>query len=615
MPSKPKPVRALLAKADRLARQGQLAPARQAYREVLTRFPANQNARKALKALDQPTANAHHVTPEVVQTVMALVRAADFANAAKMATALLQLEPDHFALLEIAALCHRRLGAPQQAIPLYERALQQQDSAAIWAEMGGALMECGQLQSAAAALEQATTRSASQARYWVALSRCQVQLGRPAQAKLSIDHALANAPQDPDALAQKGHVLLLLGHPEAARDALHHSLAADPKGSIALCNLAALERAMGNRTKARDHYADAVALAPQAPELHRNLSMVHDYTPDDPHIATMQKLLANTNGDDARSQLHFALWGAFDQLGACDAAFEHLSQGNQLRRKFLNYDPARNTALLPWLRSITVPDMPEPDHTGLRPIFVTGLPRSGTTLTETLLADHSSAAPAGELPVINQHIAPLLHRLNAEHRKTVSAEEAAVIAEALRRDLAQYAGGASVVIDKMPLNFRYLGLIHAILPEARFIHLTRDPMANGWSLYRHCFGTLGNGFCYDMQDIAHYMALERAHVAALAPVLQGRLLQVSYETMVQDPDATVAQMLDHAGLPRQESAQATGRPILTASAEQVRGPIRRDTNAGWERYRSALAPLAAALALKGLEVCPLVPSQTEKPHI
>ncbi|MGJ8545844.1 MAG: tetratricopeptide repeat-containing sulfotransferase family protein [Sulfitobacter sp.] len=591
-----KPVRQLLAEADRLARAGQLPAAQQQYHAVLARFPGNKRARAGLAALARPDPKSRHIRPEDLRNVQALLAKGQPEGALKLALALLVLEPAHLSLLELIGLCHRRLGQPEKSLPYYERALQQSDSAALWASKGSALMETGHFMQAAPALERAAALAPSNARVWIALSRCRVEMGQPGRADIAADAALTAAPDTAKPLAQKGHVQLLLGHPDQARAYLEKSLALEPQNTAALCHLAGLERGLGRRDLAQQHYANAAARSPRAPALHRNLSMVKDYAPGDPHIGQMQHLLAQVQGDDGRSQLHFALFNAFDQLDQRDLAFEHLTSGNRLRRRFLAYNPGHDAALLPWLRSLALPPAAPPPPGACLPIFITGLPRSGTTLTEMLLARRSGATPAGELPVVSNALAPFLRQLRKSNRVSVQDSEAQDLTATLRRDLLDNARGAPALIDKMPLNFRYLPQIAALLPEARFIHLTRDAMANGWSLFRQCFGTNGNGFCYGIDDIARFTALERTHIAQIAPLLGPRLLQMRYETIIKDPDAATDAMAAHCGLADTPApADPRAHLVLTASADQVRGPLDLRSNQSWQRYAAPLAPLRTAL--------------------
>lgn len=603
----------LIAQAQRLTRKGQIADAAQTYRDVLTRFPANRRAQEGLRALDRPES----LKPGQVTAALRLYQQGAYAKALRMASALHVLDTDNLTLLEIMAGCHRHLGAPDKAVLLYDRALAIRDNPAFKSAKGSALLEMGRLDPAARLLENAVAQAPEDKATWLQLSRCRLQMGHPKRALDAAEQALSRWPDDPAALVQKGQVLLSQGHVTAAQNLLEASLGRSAPDHIALAALSELARATGDRPGAVQLVRRALAHSPAAPGLHRNLSLLHNYVVGDPHITEMQTRLKTAQGVDAQSQFHFALFNAFDQLDQRQIAFGHLVQGNRLRRAFLRPDSARDVALFPWLRSLEVPPAALDQNGEVLPIFITGLPRSGTTLSETLLARHTGATPAGELPVVTARLTPVLQRLQAEKRTTLSEAEVSNLARSLREDLVQNARGGAAVIDKMPLNFRYLGLLMHILPEARFIHLTRDPMANGWSLLRQCFGSLGNSFAYDETDIARFMALERAHIMALAGPLGSRLMPLTYETLIADTKATTAAMAAHCGLAYLAQGTDQNRAILTASTDQVRQPIRTDTNLNWQRYQPMLTPLAQALATAGLVYASRSdgPSQTGEPHI
>jgi Sulfotransferase family len=228
------------------------------------------------------------------------------------------------------------------------------------------------------------------------------------------------------------------------------------------------------------------------------------------------------------------------------------------------------------------------------PVFVVGMPRSGTSLTEQILASHPEVHGAGELLY-------WIFAADAE-RAAAPAERAAVIAElgrAYLEGLAAQAPGASRIIDKLPVNFRHIGLIHAALPGARFIHIERNPLDTCLSIYFQGFSA-AHLYATDFGDLAHYYREYRRLMAHWRAVLPPQtLLDIRYEALVDDPEGSSRRMLEHIGLawdPRCLEFYRTDRPVLTASNWQVRQPINKSSVERWRRYERFLAPLRAALA-------------------
>ncbi len=236
----------------------------------------------------------------------------------------------------------------------------------------------------------------------------------------------------------------------------------------------------------------------------------------------MRRLLAASDQNDpAIAPLHFALFKALDDLDQRARAFAHLEKANRLTKIGSGYD--FQTDALPYALSkalIRVPIRADTPPPGLRPIFVTGLPRSGTTLVERILARAEGVQACGELTVVQVTVGRLLREIMTRANKSLSAEDIVRLRRETLQGLIEYSDGRPVLIDKMPLNFRWIGYICAALPEARIVHVSRDTMAVAWSLYRHSFAGGGNRFVYDPADIALH-GPATGYDGALAQLLSG----------------------------------------------------------------------------------------------
>jgi hypothetical protein len=308
-----------------------------------------------------------------------------------------------------------------------------------------------------------------------------------------------------------------------------------------------------------------------------------------------------------RMQLHFALGKAYADLRDHDRSFEHLLRGNALKRAIASYDEAGTLSLFDRIEAIFTPELvaaksgfgdPSPV-----PIFVLGMPRSGTTLVEQIIASHPCVHGAGELKTFND----IIETVRGDDGKTipypafVSALDGRATAqigmryiEAIRR----LSPSISHITDKMPSNFFFAGLIHLALPNARIIHTIRDGVDTCVSCFSKLF-TAEQNYTYDLAELGrYYVRYERlmAHWRRVLP--PGRILDVNYEDVVADLEQNARRIVAHCGLPWDDrclSFHETARPVRTASAAQVRQPIYKTAIARWRVYGDALVPLLDAL--------------------
>ncbi|MDU9002380.1 tetratricopeptide repeat-containing sulfotransferase family protein [Sedimentitalea todarodis] len=441
----------------------------------------------------------------------------------------------------------------------------------------------------------------------LSLCRCLSDMGRNHAALDAVNEALRHNPDSALALDTKGCVLRDLGQMDAAqachREALKHG------GNTAgpLNHLGVLARATGDTDKAADFFRQAITASPGTASLHHNLAGCTTYRAGDAHIRQMQDQLADHSSSDPRqAPLHFALFKAMDETDDRDGAFAHLLRGNHLRKASSNFDIAREAYRFAWYKSLFA-EPPAPmqitNECEPRPVYVVGLPRSGTTLAERILGQTPGAQTAGELSVVSNAVSPLLRRLQTEGRSAPTRQDLQTLRDRLLSGIKRHSDGSPILIDKMPLNFRWAGLICAAMPEARVVSLSRAPMPVAWSLFRHLFSSHGNGFAYDMADIAAYMLLHRDMMRFWSTRFASQIVSLDYAALVSETEDTLRELIDACDLEWSEAClnpQAAGGPVLTASATQVRRKIYCGSDDDWRRYEAHLSPLAAALNTAGL---------------
>ena len=433
---------------------------------------------------------------------------------------------------------------------------------------------------------------------------------RHAEALVEIDHLLARDPANQSVHNMRAVVLGKLGDFDAAITTYEGVLAKLPQQWQVWLGYGHALKTANRSSDAITAYRRALAINPSFGGAWWSLANLKTMRFDAADIAAMQAQLQRQElDDDARLHIEFALGKAQEDAGADAEAFAHYSRGNALRRQQLPYDAelmhARTQrAIATYTRAFF--DARAGSGSAARdPIFVVGMPRAGSTLIEQILSSHPQVEGTMELPAIIAITRELRQRdgnpeTTAYHDVLAGLEHSELHAlgeDYLRRCQPQRREGKPFFIDKMPNNFAHVGLIHAILPNAKIIDARRHPLACCFSNFKQHFAR-GQAFSYDLADMGHYYADYVALMAHFDAVLPGRIHRVIYEDMVADTETQVRALLDYCELafdPRCLRFFENTRAVRTASSEQVRQPIYTDGVAQWKRFEPWLGPLKHAL--------------------
>jgi len=406
-----------------------------------------------------------------------------------------------------------------------------------------------------------------------------------------------------------GIVTYQAGNLTTAIELVRRAIAADGTNPIYHSNLGELCRQAGHLADAGAEFEKAIELKPQEVEYYRKLADSKTFLPGDAHLAAMEGLARDLGSLPAVSQiqLHFALAKAYDDLGQYDEGFRHLAQGNALNRRHIGYDETEMPDACERIRATfdrrLIDAKAGAGYRSPVPVFIVGMPRSGTTLIEQILASHASVYSAGEITNFSR----LVRQLRAGPGDLIGYPECVPSLSAGQlRDLGRsYVEGlrargpdAVRITDKMLSHFMGLGLIHLALPRARIIHVTRSPLDTCLSCYSKLFRQ-GRHFTYDLGEIGRYYR----HYACLMEHWRGllppdRFLEISNEAVIADLATEARKLVRFCGLswdPRCIAFHETQRPVRTASAIQVRQPIYRSSLGRWRAYREHLGPLIVAL--------------------
>jgi tetratricopeptide (TPR) repeat protein len=434
-----------------------------------------------------------------------------------------------------------------------------------------------------------------------------VDLGQLPEAEATIRRLLRIEDENPRNWVMLATVCTRMMRQEDALEAFERAEVLNPTEIRLRLSIGHLHKTLGNRAESEAAYKRCLEFDPKFGEAYWSLADLKNYVFSDTEVASMQALLQGTEGDDNdQAMLHFALGRAFEQQKDHSAAFRHYDLGNGRRRKTARFDAdmfERKTrrvckvfdrTLFAERAMAGVPDS--------SPIFIVGLPRSGSTLVEQILASHSAVEGTFELPNVLTIVREFDHG-DAQHDaypESVRAAPEKHLTGLGARYLAETSairGGRAHFIDKMPNNFSHVGLIHLMLPEAIIVDVRRHPMDSCFSSYKQYFAE-GQSFSYSLEHLGRYYRCYLDLMDHWDEVLPGKVLHLSYEELVHDPENRIRELLTHCGLPFEPACLAfheTRRPVRTASAEQVRQPLYSSGVGYWRHFERELEPLRSAL--------------------
>ena len=639
--------------AKAMQRQGRFMEAERAYRGLLETVPGHPGVLQRLSEIcfrsgriaeaAELTRSALEAAPNDAQMLSNLGFMLDRIGRSGEALAFLERS---LAVRPNSAPTHTNLGNALAALKRFEQALNCYATAVAldpnlvepYNNMGNALSSLRRYEEAVAAFERALALRPGFAEAWTNLGNALFHLRRQAEAVTCFERALAANPRfapahynwgtllgeaglhdeaighyrqareiDPRHVAASnnlGRSLNALGRPQEAIAAFREALVLDPDFALAHAGLGSALLFLGRTEEAKAACERAVAIGPGLPAAHRALSEIKTYAKGDPQIAQMESLAADdaTLSDADQAELHFALAKAHADCGDHQRSFASLSKANAAKRRIVLYDEAAHLADMRAAAATFTAALMQSRAGGEaseRPIFIVGMPRSGTTLVEQVLASHPAVYGAGEPPEFGRAVV-------GSYRPgplpfDVAALSPADLERLGRRYLdamnAKVPAAAQRFTDKMPANFRFVGLIRLTLPRAPIIHVRRDPLDTCFS----CYSKLFNGsldYTYDLAELGRYYRAYEALMAHWRAVLPGAMLEVRYEELIDDFETWARRIVAHCGLDwdaRCLEFHKTDRPVITASTAQVRRPLYKTSVGRFRPYEAWLGPLVEAL--------------------
>ncbi len=434
------------------------------------------------------------------------------------------------------------------------------------------------------------------------------QLERHTAAATHLRKAVKIKKNDPHGLLWAATALANIDQYDEALRYAERARKLDPKSPYALTVIGRIHMFSGDKEAAEKNYLAALQLQPKLGQAYTLLATSKKFTPDDAAlISRMEKLLCESLPAEARDHIHFALGKAYNDLKDWDRAFHHYKRGNDLIAS--NYDENAVRATIKSIRKVFTGDFlashGDMGHPSERPVFIVGMPRAGTTLTDQILSAHSQVSSVGESPLIDYLVQQ--HFSSPGTGKPISPE--LITRDSLMAAAQQYLDEIEVVetqdtrriVNKMPFNFFHLGIISLMFPNAKIIYLKRNPLDNCLSCYFQRFSSPMLGWTTDMSQLGAYYKHHLALMEHWKRELRIPILEMEYEALVADFDAQARRLIEFCGLAWEPSCAEfyrSKREVRTASVMQVRQPVYRSSVERWRNYEAHITPLKDALGLQ-----------------
>ena len=615
----------LLLKANKLLKNGEIKEARQVYLSILEVFPKNVQAHNGLKELAKKVNKVNQINLSRAQLgpVINLINSGQIKKAIGVINPLIQKYPNAPILFNLLGICFNSISKFENAIKMFA---------------------------------EATKINSNYAEAFYNLGTVQKKLGRFQEAIESYKRAIQITPNYLDAHNNLGNIYKDLGLLNDAIESYEWAISYGPKYAIAHINLASIYSSY-DLEKALHHYQEAISIEPNFPEAHYSLgtvfsslgqkdesmksyekalelrsdyveahnalSTIKKYKKNDPQIKQMKNLLkqANLMLSDKIS-LNFALAKASEDLENHKDFFKFLNEGNHLNKEKLNYSIDSDLEGISNIRNIFINSKGSTPKSNLkkgmpRPIFIVGMPRSGTSLVEQIISSHTEVYGAGELDFLSRSILKEIHtevygageldflsknvlkEIKPDNIKKIDSKEFfEKITNNYYRSLSSFNISEDIFTDKMPLNFRFIGFILSAFPEAKIVHLKRDPIATCWSIYKHYFKSNGNGYASNFDDLSSYYLMYKGLMDFWHKTFPNQIYDISYEDLTLSQEKETRKLLNYCDLSWDDRClnfHKNTRAVHTTSGFQVREKMYQGSSEAWRKYEQYLEPLISKI--------------------
>ena len=482
-----------------------------------------------------------------------------------------------------------------------------------WHTTSHLMMTLENPRAALAAVEQALLLDARSAAWQLQKGLCLARLGRIADLGAVVEKLSTQKMKTAYQCSALGMLETELGLRERAVKRYERAISLQPDDARHYYNAACMQRSLGDLELAEKNFDAAILRNPADHESYKIRSDLRRQTPENNHVAELTALLKGDIADPrGRVQLQYALAKELEDLGEWQRSIEVLQEGSGNRRRLMKYDVARDLETIAAIKRTFTEDVfatPPAGSDNAEAIFILGMPRTGTTLVERILASHSQVFAAGELNNFAAQLMVMMRKQNADKRVSRDAMVASsaeldfrLLGDAYIESTRPFTGKTAHFIDKMPLNYLYIGLIHLALPNATIINLERDPMDTCYAVFKQLFVD-AYPFSYDLKELATYYVAYHQLMEHWNRVLPGVVHTVRYEALVDEPEAHTRQLLDACALewdPQCLKFYENREASTTASTAQIRRPVYKSSIGKWRNYEQQLQPAVEILRQAGI---------------
>lgn len=458
--------------------------------------------------------------------------------------------------------------------------------------LGNALQKQNRFEESLISYKNAIAISSGYAEVYYNMGNVLKELGRLEESIISYKKAISLKPNYSNAFNNLALALERLGMLDNSEKFYRLAISSDPKNFNAFNNLGNILKSIGQIDKAKSCFEKAVDINSDFVSAYYNLSEIKTFKDRDKHFTKMHEIYLNQNLTEKESCLiNFALAKANEDLQNFEQSYLHYLKGNEMRRKILNYDFKNDITLFDQIKansklifehSLNINDL----KVSLIPVFIVGMPRSGTTLVEQIISSHSKVTGAGELSFIDEFGGNLGKGISK-----ISKSSLLDFRKKYLEKLKKISEGNMIITDKLPQNFRYIGLIASAFPEAKIIHVQRNPNAVCWANFKQYFSQSGLGYTYSLKDVVSYYSLYDNLMKYWIKMLGQKIYNLDYETLVEHQEIETRQLINYLNLEwdyKCLAPQDNKKTVSTASNVQVRKKVYKGSSQQWLKFKPFL---------------------------
>ena len=550
--------------------------------------------------------NQSTLSTKQLEFIIALYNNGQINEAVTAIKALNQEHPNVPMLFNILGACYKSLGQADGALQMFETATKiKPDYAEAFFNIGVIYQELIQSDSAIISYKKAIELVSNYPDAHNNLGIVYLDINQLDSAIEHFELAISCKKDFAEAYNNLGSCLQKKGQLERSLNSYKFAVSIKENYAQAHNNLGIVYQKLGRIDTALESYEKAISSDPAYAEAHFNLSALKKYSLNDAQITQMQSLLAsNELSQSNKIYLCFAMAKVNEDLGLQKKFFKFLHEGNQLRKEQLKFSFEKPESHNLLMQKIFKSDAPEIKTrlykpSLIKPIFILGMPRSGTSLVEQILSSHHKVYGAGELKSLNNIITLKIEHDSYKEGESLSEKNIFSIREKYLESLANLNASENIITDKWPLNFRNIGFILSALPEAKIVHLKRDATATCWSIYKHYFSDAGNGWAYNLHDLAQFYNLYEDLMEFWHKLYPNKIYDISYEDLTTNQEQETRKLLEYCDLVWDEDClnfHTNTRAVKTASSMQVRQKMYQGSSEVWKKYEAYLKPLIDGLA-------------------